>query len=65
MTLINSGAYEKTTEMLYLHPCIHPMQVDAYSLDAPKDKLYKYADYQDMIIDHRRWRRREIVVIKY
>ena len=26
------------------------MQVDGYSLDAQKDKLYKYADYQDMII---------------
>lgn len=26
------------------------MQVDGYNLDAQKDKLYKYADYQDMII---------------
>lgn len=26
------------------------MQVEGYSLDAQKDKLYKYADYQDMII---------------
>lgn len=26
------------------------MQVDGYSLDAQKDKLYKYADYQDMLI---------------
>lgn len=26
------------------------MQVDDYSLDAQKDKLHKYADYQDMII---------------
>ena len=26
------------------------MQVDGYSLDAQKDKLHKYADYQDMII---------------
>lgn len=26
------------------------MQVDGYSLDALKDKLHKYADYQDMII---------------
>lgn len=25
-------------------------QVDGYSLDAQKDKLYKYADYQDIII---------------
>ena len=24
------------------------MQVDGYSLDAQKDKLRKYADYQDM-----------------
>lgn len=24
------------------------MQVDDYSLDAQKDKLHKYADYQDM-----------------
>lgn len=26
------------------------MQVDGYSLDVQKDKLYKYADCQDMII---------------
>ena len=26
------------------------IQVDGYSLDAQKDKLHKYADYQDMII---------------
>lgn len=26
------------------------MQVYGYSLDAQKDKLHKYADYQDMII---------------
>ena len=26
------------------------MQVDGYSLDAQKDKLHKYADYQDTII---------------
>ena len=26
------------------------MQVDGYSLDAQKDKLHKYADYQDMFI---------------
>lgn len=26
------------------------MQVDGYSLDAQRDKLHKYADYQDMII---------------
>ena len=26
------------------------MQVDGYSLDVQKDKLHKYADYQDMII---------------
>ena len=26
------------------------MQVDGYSLDAQKDKLHKYADYQDMVI---------------
>lgn len=26
------------------------MQVDGYSLDAQKDKLHKYANYQDMII---------------
>ena len=26
------------------------MQLDGYSLDAQKDKLHKYADYQDMII---------------
>lgn len=26
------------------------MQVDGYSLDSQKDKLHKYADYQDMII---------------
>ena len=24
------------------------MQVDGYSLDAQKDKLHKYADYQDI-----------------
>lgn len=27
-----------------------PMQVDGYSLDAQKDKLRKYADFQDMVI---------------
>ena len=26
------------------------MQVDGYSLDAQKEKLHKYADYQDMVI---------------
>ena len=26
------------------------IQVDGYSLDAQKDKLHKYVDYQDMII---------------
>lgn len=26
------------------------MQVDGYSLDAQKDKLKKYADYQEMVI---------------
>ncbi len=26
------------------------MQVDGYSLDAQRDKLHKYADYQNMII---------------
>ena len=26
------------------------MQVDGYSLEAQKDKLHKYADYQDMLI---------------
>lgn len=26
------------------------MQVDGYSLDEQKDKLHRYADYQDMII---------------
>ncbi|MBP3809149.1 MAG: recombinase family protein [Clostridiales bacterium] len=26
------------------------MQVDGYSLDAQRDKLRKYADYQDMVI---------------
>ncbi len=26
------------------------MQVDGYSLEAQKDKLKKYADYNDMII---------------
>ena len=26
------------------------MQVDGYSLDAQKDKIKKYADYQEMLI---------------
>ena len=26
------------------------MQVDGYSLDAQREKLRKYADYQDMVI---------------
>lgn len=26
------------------------MQVDGYRLDAQKDELHKYADYQDMLI---------------
>lgn len=51
VTLINSGVYEKTTEMLYLHPRFHNHAGRWLHLDAPKDKLYKYADYQDMIID--------------
>lgn len=29
------------------------MQVDGFSLDAQKEKLKKYADYQDMIVS--RW----------
>lgn len=27
------------------------MQVDGFSLDAQKEKLKKYADYQDMVVD--------------
>ncbi len=27
-----------------------PMQVDGYSLDAQKDKLRKYAEFQDMTV---------------
>lgn len=35
----------------YIYACVSTsMQVDGYSLDAQKDKLHKYADYQDMII---------------
>ena len=42
---------EKTAEMLYIHTRVSTsMQVDGYSLDAQKDKLKKYADYQEMSI---------------
>ena len=27
------------------------MQVDGFSLDAQKEKLKKYADYQDMVVE--------------
>ncbi len=42
---------EETEKMLYLHPRIYSnTEVDGYSLDAQKDKLRKYAEYQDMTI---------------
>lgn len=43
--------YEKTTKIANVYTRVSTsMQVDGYSLDAQKDKLHKYADYQDMII---------------
>ena len=42
---------EKTAEMLHIHKRVSTsMQVEGYSLDAQKDKLRKYADYQEMSI---------------
>ena len=35
---------KKTSKMLYLHPCIN-------TLDAQREKLHKYAEYQDMVIE--------------
>ena len=41
----------KKREKCYIYTRVSTsMQVDGYSLDAQKDKLRKYADYQDMII---------------
>ena len=41
----------KKQQRCYIYTCVSTsMQVDGYSLDVQKDKLHKYADYQDMII---------------
>ena len=43
--------YMKKQQKCYIYTRVSTsMQVDGYSLDAQKDKLHKYADYQDMII---------------
>ena len=43
--------YTKKQHKCYIYTRVSTsMQVDGYSLDAQKDKLHKYADYQDMII---------------
>ena len=43
--------YIKKQQRCYIYTHVSTsMQVDGYSLDAQKDKLHKYADYQDMII---------------
>ena len=41
---------EEAKEMLYYIRVSTAIQVDGYSLDAQKDKLRKYAEYQDMTI---------------
>ena len=44
------GFIEATKEMLYLYPCIH-LHADGWlCLDAQKDKLRKYAEYEDIAI---------------
>lgn len=35
-------------EMLYLYSCSTAMQVDGYSLEAQKERLMKFAEFQDM-----------------
>jgi site-specific DNA recombinase len=43
--------YMKKQQRCYIYTRVSTsMQVDGYSLDAQKDKLHKYADYQDLII---------------
>ena len=36
--------------MLHIYSCINSNSGDGYSLDAQKDKLRKYAEFQDMEI---------------
>ncbi len=36
--------------MLHIYKSIYCYAVDGFSLDAQKDKLKKYADYQDMVV---------------
>ena len=43
--------YVKKQQKCYIYTRVSTsMQVDGYSLDAQKDKLHKYADYQEMVI---------------
>lgn len=42
---------KKTKTKCYLYTRVSTsMQVDGYSLDAQRDKLRKYAEYEDMIV---------------
>ncbi len=53
MALINEKGsdYMKKQLKCYIYTRVSTsMQVDGYSLDAQKDKLHKYADYQEMLI---------------
>ena len=40
----------KTNKMLSYTRVSTSMQVDGYSLDAQRDKLRKYAEYEDMVV---------------
>ena len=37
-------------KMLYIHKVSTSMQVEGYSLEAQKERLRKYADFQEMVI---------------
>ena len=42
---------KKTKTKCYLYTRVSTsMQVDGYSLDAQRDKLRKYAEYEDMVV---------------
>ena len=42
---------KKTKTKCYLYTRVATsMQVDGYSLDAQRDKLRKYAEYEDMVV---------------
>ena len=50
-TAESEGPYEKARTKCYIYTRVSTaMQVDGYSLDAQREKLRKYADYEDMVI---------------